>query len=840
MNKLHLVAAASLLAIAAPLAAQTTASNAPSGSAVQPVAGDDGTIADITVTAQRRAEKSQDVPIAISVFSGDQLRAQGVSSALDLGQFVPNLIAQNNTGLGSANAYYLRGLGNTETIPTFDPPVGTYVDQIYLSRQNANNLNLFDVARIEVLRGPQGTLFGKNTTGGAISVILREPGKVLGGYAELGYGSFNKKLARGSIDLPLNDKLQIKISGYWQKDDGYTRDTITNQRLNDDDGWGVRLGVHGDLSDSVHWNASYAHIAANGENILNFVCNPANPTDCSGRFSATGVSKVAGAANFGALNVAGDKRNYGNGNQTDTDLITSDLTIGLGDKLSLDLITGYVAQRQRYALDFFDGRGSPSLANPSPVVTGNARGGFVILDQGFEDQFTQEIKLSGSLFNGFVDFVSGFYYLHEYNKTDFADVFAGSLILGDRVLRNTADDMAGYVQADFNVTSRLKLTAGVRYTDESKTLDVRDNRQVRGTNAAGFATCGTNPAAVPTSLCITTANLTAPTGVPIPTTQTARLWTPRFAIDYRLSDQVLVFASATRGFKSGGWNARSTNPQLLLPFDPEKVWSYETGFKSDLFDRHVRLNLTAYLENVSNLQTLSAFVSPTTGALTFLTRNFADYRNYGLEAELTVIPVKGLNLFANGGYQNDKYKINYNAPAFDQYGVQSVGAQQAACQAQLALGRVGSGPMTTACANGVVTAQGTIATPVRTPDFTLAIGGSYELPLGALSLVPSVNGSYHSKQETGTSNLTFYTPGITGTNGTFSVNPNGGTEVEGSRSEAAWLVNAGVALNGPDKRWQLSVNCTNCLDKAFIQSTLGNYSYLNPPRMWQARARYNF
>jgi len=831
--------AVSILALTASAAAAQTVPA--SGAAVQPAAtSSDGSIADIVVTAQRRAEKSQNVPIAISVFSGDQLRAQGVSSALDLGQFVPNLIAQNNTGLGSANAYYLRGLGNTETIPTFDPPVGTYVDSIYLSRQNANNLNLFDVERIEVLRGPQGTLFGKNTTGGAISVILRQPGKSLGGYLEAGYGSYEKKLVRGSVDIPLADTFQIKVSGYWQQDRGYTRNTITNQRLNDDDGWGARLGVHGDLGETVHWNASYAHIVANGENILNFPCNPANPTDCSGRFSATGVSKVPGAANFGALGVSGDKKNYGLGNATDTDLITSDLQIGLGDHLTLDLITGYVAQRQRYALDFYDGRGGPSLAVPFPAVTGNARGGFVILNQGYEDQITQEVKLGGSLFDGKIDFVSGLYYLKEHNRTDFADIFAGALLLSDRVLTNTAEDKAGYVQVDLNVSPRLKLTAGVRYTDETKTLAVSDNRPVRGRNAAGFTTCGTNPAVVPTGLCVDTGNLIAITGARIPTTQTARLWTPRFAVDYRVDDGLLLFASATRGFKSGGWNARSTNPQLLLPFDPEKVWSYETGIKSDLFDRHVRLNLTAYLENVSSLQTLSAFVSPTTGALTFLTRNFADYRNYGLEAELTVVPVKGLSLYANGGYQNDKYTINSAAPAVDQYGVQSVAAQQAACLAQLALGRIGGGPQTSACANGIVTAQGGIATPVRTPDFTLAVGGSYDLPLGRLSLVPSINGSYHSLQEVGTSNLTFYSGPITGTNGSFPVNPNGGTVIEGSRSDPAWLVNAGLALNGPDRRWQLSLNCTNCLDKAFFQSTLGNYSYVNPPRMWQARARYNF
>ena len=239
------------VAVLAMVAATPAFAQAPAAADAAGDSGGNTGVTDIVVTAQRRAENVQDVPIAISAFSSDQLRQQGVSSALDLGQFVPNLIAQNNTGLGSANAYYLRGLGNTETIPTFDPPVGTYVDDVFLSRQNANNLNLFDVERVEVLRGPQGTLFGRNTTGGAINVILREPGKDFGGYAEVGYGRFNKKLVRGSVDIPLAPTFSVKLSGYWQEDDGYVKNTTTGERLNDQDGWGARLGLHGDLSPSV-------------------------------------------------------------------------------------------------------------------------------------------------------------------------------------------------------------------------------------------------------------------------------------------------------------------------------------------------------------------------------------------------------------------------------------------------------------------------------------------------------------------------------------------------------------------------------------------------------------
>ena len=460
----------SILCTATALSAIAVATPAYAGAADQDPAG-----GDIIVTAQRRAEKLQDVPIAISAFTADQLRAQGVSSALEIGQFVPNLIAQNNTGLGSANAYYLRGLGNTETIPTFDPPVGTYVDEIYLSRQNANNLNLFDVKRIEVLRGPQGTLFGRNTTGGAISVIMKEPGKVLGGYAEAGYGRYNKRLLRGSVDVPLAPTLSIKLSGYRQKDDGYVKNVTTGDKLNDDDGWGIRLGIHGDLSPNVRWNASYAHIKADGENILNFACNPANPSDCSGRFATTGLRENSATSQFAGLAVPiqGRKANFNLGNNTETDLVTSKLEFDVAPQMSVALITGYVRQAQQYALDFYDGRSGPTLTNPFPTVVGLPRGGFTIINDGKSDQISQEVKVSGVLGQNLLNYVAGIYYIKENVKTDFADVFANALTLGDRILSNSTSALAGYAQGDLNL-GKIKLTAGIRYTDETKKISFFD------------------------------------------------------------------------------------------------------------------------------------------------------------------------------------------------------------------------------------------------------------------------------------------------------------------------------------------------------------------------------
>ncbi len=848
--KLHLLTATALtLTLCAPaFARDEPAAPAPAQAKdAQDSAQNDG-LAEIVVTAQRRNESVQDVPIAISAFSSDQLRAAGVASALDIGQLVPNLIAQNNTGLGSANAYYIRGLGNTETIATFDPPVGTYVDDIYLSRQNANNLNLFDVERVEVLRGPQGTLFGRNTTGGAINVILRQPRKEFGGYVEGGYGAYNKKLVRGSLDIPLADSFQIKVSGYWQDDDGYTINNITRQRLNDDDGWGARLGVHGELSPDVRWSGSYAYIQADGENILNFTCDPANPTNCNGRFSTTGLSEVPGAANFAGLGIRGRKAGYGLGNRTATNLFTSNLGIDVAPGTTLSLITGFVNQTQQYALDFFDGRTGPTVANPLPAVRGFTRGAFTIINDGKVDQFSQEIKLNGKLGGSLIDYVAGFYYLKENNTTDFADVFTLSptlsLVLGDRILKNNTEAFAGYAQGDLNITDQLKLTAGIRYTDETKTLQYFDLRAVCATATPPATRLFDQNFFVPAN------GTTVPAAVPIPLKLRTKQWTPRFAINYKLDDDILLYASATRGFKSGGWNARGYTPSAVLPFNPETVWSYEGGVKSEFFDHRLRANVTVYHEDVSNLQTPSGIVNPTTGAISFVTRNFADYQNTGVEAEFSVVPTRGLNLYVNVGYQNDGYVINRNAPAFDSFGVQSVAGQQAACRAQLAAGQVPGTPSTSpagtpannapACGAGIVTAQGNIATPVRTPDFTVAVGGSYDVPVGRLSLTPSVNASYHSDQQVATANLSVFRGSITGPNGTFAFNPNAGALVIGSFSQAAWVVNAGLALNGPERAWQLSIQCTNCFDTAFTQSALVNTTYFNPPRSWVVRGRFAF
>lgn len=788
---------------------------------------------EITVTAQRRTESVQTVPIAISAFDSNELATRGISSALEVTQYVPNLVGINNTGLGSANSYYMRGLGNTESIPTFDPPIGTYVDDIYLSRQNANNLSLFDVERVEVLRGPQGTLFGRNTTGGAVAVFLKEASQELGGYAEAGYGSYNLWQINTSLNVPINDRLAVKISGYVQDSDGYAKNTITGERQNQNDGWGVRLGVKGDLSENATWTGSYIHTFADGANIANFDCNPAAPTQCDGRYVSTGFRRDG---NFGGR-LSGKKDNFGHFVKTTMDFISSNLKLG-NDDLSVSLITGYVYTTQDYALDFSDGRSLPSINVPITPVLGLTRGGFVVANEGEFSQFSQEIKVNASIANGLLDVVGGLYYFEEDNFSDFADLLTvvsaaapapggNTLLLADRTMTNSTKAYAGYLQGDLNLTDQLKLTAGVRYTDETKRFSIRDNR----------ASCldGTVEAT-----CLVDSNLVVLSGRAIPRSQNIKIWTPRFAINYQASNDVLLFASATRGFKSGGWNARGTSPSELLPFDAEKAWSYETGVKSELFDRRLRVNLSAYWLDVSGLQTPSGFVRAN-GSIGFVTRNFADYENKGIELEVNAVPARGLNVFASFGYQDDKYKVDTTRPILDAYGVQSVGEQQRRCLAQLASGLVPGGDAT-ACAQGIVAADGSLATPVRTPKFNLAIGGSYEADLGkGLTLVPSVNASWRDKSEVGTNNVTFYEDSVTSSGGTTYANNllGKGARIAGSLSKARWIANATLTLRS-ESGWSLSAECRNCFDQEAVESTLANLEYINPPRTWLIKGRYSF
>jgi iron complex outermembrane receptor protein len=729
---------------------------------------DEDRLETITVTAQRREQELQAVPLPVSSFTARDIETRGITSTRAIADFIPNMVGQNNTGLGTANVYFIRGLGNTESIATFDPPVGTYVNDVYVSRQNANNFGFFDLERIEVLRGPQGTLFGRNTTGGAINVILKKPAAKLGGYVEFSAGRFGQVGTRASLDVPLADTFRTKFSYFKNDDDGFVNNVTTGQKLNAASSEGIR-GAFQWRAGGIVWDLAADKVDDAGTNVYNALVNGERVATTGLRTDSPGFFSAAGAPL-----ISGEKNAYGLGNRTSNSSVTSNIGFSLGGT-SIDFITGWRDLTQKFAIDF--------LQNPAPG------GGFVIVNDARNTQFTQEIKATGDAMNGALNYVFGGFYMSEKNVTNFADLFRAGpafLVLGDRTMRNETESTAFYAQFDYKLTKALTLTVGARNTKDDKTITFEDNRPLASTP---------NPATR-----LTTANIQAAGNS---TTQNTRYTTPRFALSYQMNPDAMLFASATRGYKAGGWSSRATAPAQMQPFFPELVWSYETGWRTSWMGNRVRFNGTAFLMDVSKLQTISG-VTLSTGQVVFLQKNFADLKNRGLELELSAAPMKGLTTYLNMGFQDAEYRNLAN----------EVLVQQAACRAGLT--PTGTPAQRGNCNQGIVMANGDIGIPVRVPKKTINPGVTYTMPLGYQSwqLATTVNAAYTSKMAAATNNAIF----------------SGGHTV----------INASMALSNGKGDWRVTLECSNCSDKTWVTAQLAGLNYLPEPRRVGVRAIYNF
>jgi iron complex outermembrane receptor protein len=745
--------------------------------------GSESGIEEVTITAQRRAQNLQDVPIAVSAFTEAELERRQVSRTLDLISFVPNMIGHNNTGVGTANSYSIRALNNTESIATFDPPVGTYVDEVFMARQNANNFQFFDVERVEVLRGPQGTLFGRNNTGGAISIIMKKPAEEFGGFAEAGFGEYNRVQARASVDLPLIEgKLLSKLSVFFAEDDGFVTNRVTGQKLNWEESFGVRAALRAKLSDTVTWDISGDLINADQANIVNFV-----EAGSKKRFNHT---RLRTDTPIGANLVSSRLKDIPLGNYTESTSLVSNFTISAWDNMTLNVISGYRDLEQQFITDSFDSITGVTFApNASFNLVSQRPGNSTpLVNDGKHSQFTQEIKLTGEAQSGKLNYVLGVFYFTDDNDTSFANislpVTGNPTVTQDRTMLNDTESLAAYAQFDYKLSDRLTGTIGLRYTDETKNIRYTPN---------------VSPIATRLFAPFNTQDLIA-AGIPVE--QSERLWTPRFALDYKVSDDVMVFASATRGFKAGGWNARANFGRLALPFESEKVWSYETGARTEWLDGQLRINVNAFYMDVADFQLPAGYADPLTNIINYLTRNFADLENYGFEAEVNWAINDRFNLFWGGGTQKAKY-TNVDP---------SVLAQAENCRNRLAAGL----STVNICNVSVITPTGQIAEPVRAPEYTSTLGLNGTFPLGAdLNLVPSVNWTRMGESWVATAN----TPtGIQLARDTF---------------------NAGVSLRSPGGRWSVTADCTNCTNETYVVSFLV-YPYLNEPRRWSVRARIAF
>ncbi|MBK8630981.1 MAG: TonB-dependent receptor [Sphingomonadales bacterium] len=601
-------------------------------------------LGDIVVTAQKRSENVQDVPLAISAVGSQYLESRGVASIDALGSIAPNVKIERAPSSKTISQISIRGSVTINPAITWEPAVGLYLDGIYIAKAQGSIFDVADLERVEMLRGPQGTLYGRNALAGAINLVTKKPSGEAGGSMELTYGNFDALKVKGVLDLPRMGILSAKVSGQYSKHDGYVKiipnpvaaavAALPNQVNSTDtlDSISFMGQLRAELSDTI--TADYTFDYNKQKQRPPFaqlvgVNRNGDPRDIfdPGSASYIGFAPLNLYANPARQKVAsmnGDvyerSRAYGHA-------LTLTAEIGAA---TLKSITAY---RNLKWADGLDLDGSPLDVAFTQRITDY-------------DAFSQELQLTGTALNDRLSYVVGAFYFKEKAETlgpqRFFGLFGpfGSYYQSDYGSHTKA--FALYSQLDFKMTDALKLTLGGRYTHESK--DIR----------RFFA--GGSP-------------LTTVINLPYGGVPDAKYnnFSPAATLSYEASDAVNVYARFARGFKSGGFNGETNiffDPgapagcpsgltELCLPYRPEKVDSYELGIKTKLLGNKLIFNVAAFNDEHKDIQ-LSIFTAA--GAAASVVRNAAGARIRGLEFEAIARPADMLTINASLAFLDAKYK----------------------------------------------------------------------------------------------------------------------------------------------------------------------------------------
>lgn len=584
-----------------------------------------GGLSVIVVTARKREENLQETPISVTAFGAEALEQRQADTIGDVGRFAPNVSLDpvaNISGSSASITTFIRGVGQTDFNITVDPGVGLYYDGVYVARTAGALLDLGDVQSIQILRGPQGTLFGKNTIGGAVIINSEQPSNYFELEGEIATGRFNRFDARGMINVPVSDRVAVRAVVGLRTRDGYQTRLSDGERQGNVDSLGGRIAIRAELTDNFTAALSFDANRRREESSANTLLEVSEGFDVIGMAGGFPVTnggfqnffwnKVLQAPNCGPVGTPAPATDncYGphwfttdidetwatNRNLSDFDLWGTNLTLDwdLG-ALSVKSITAYRETEAHFSFDF-DG---------SPIPLGES---FNNINQ---EQFSQELQFTGELFDDVVRYTAGLYYLKEKAVDDNLLTFAFADFVSGGAVDN--DSYAAYLQATIQVTDRLSITPGIRYTDETKRFDpsrqrITDDRT--GGALLLLSRCFVrqvpvippDPVACPTP--DTTLNPLGDQILPAVEVETrAKEWTPAFSLDYQITDDTLFYASYSKGFKSGGFTQRIFPPEpAATPFAPEFVESYEVGLKNELFDRRLRLNIAAFQSDYTDIQ----------------------------------------------------------------------------------------------------------------------------------------------------------------------------------------------------------------------------------------------
>jgi len=578
-----------------------------------------GGIADIVVTAQKRAQNLQDVPISVSAFDDKAIREAGFTNSLSIGDQVPNLEIKT---FGGVPNIFIRGVGNNDFNASSIGPISIYRDDVVVASTGSQIFSLFDLERIEVVRGPQGTLFGKNTTGGAIQFYSKLPEDRFEGNARIGYGRFDLFEAEAAASMPLADGLSVRIAGMVRRRDGEKVNLFTGDRAVDVDEAAARAILRWQPDSATDIKLSVGGGRDRSDYLENKPIGTINGADLFGYTDPF-------PNNSNLLNFNGPSQNH-----SDNIFVNFDASHEFGD-LTLRWITGFDDSDVDNRVDV---DGGPFRIDEI-VFLSHAK------------QFTQEVQLSYD--RGPLNAILGAFYFHEKLQADSNADLLGELTFAQGALpvitrasrKNNAYAIFG--QATYAIVPELRFTAGGRYTID----------KVKATHQA--------------DLIEGYFDRDIPNGAPVALVPFARLsdtfksFSWRVSLDYDVTQDVMAYASIDKGFKAGGFNIGIiTSVAERTQVDPEYLTSYEIGLKSTLFDRRLRLNLSAFWYDYTDLQVLSVNVQAGSAVPTLGLDNAADATIKGIELEATAVPTDWLDLGLNMGILDAKYK-NYTSAAID-------------------------------------------------------------------------------------------------------------------------------------------------------------------------------
>jgi iron complex outermembrane receptor protein len=589
----------------------------------------------IVVTARKTEENIQDAPLSVTAFSGDGLEARGIESIVEVGSVTPNLTYQSSPGAGGSSSVasvYIRGVGQRDFIGTIDNGVGFYIDGVYIARTVGATVDLLDVDRVEVLRGPQGTLFGRNNIGGAIALYSKKPTDTFEGYIDATVGTDALAKLKFSVNGALTEDLFGNFSVLSASQKGYV-DRPAGGDLGDDDNTSYRGALLFNASDSleISLTGDYSTEKENGPAFTlsdagalvdggfpGFYNNVTHADDCAYPAGLTESNGLCYNSQWESEDSnLGTSPTYSN---TDTWGLNLQVAWDISDDLKFKSITAYRDLDAEFAKD--------SDGSPLTVVQ--------FYDLFSSKQFSQELQLSGSSFEGNFDWITGLYYFNEEGNNINVLEFAIAEFASDNDF--TTESMAAFAQGTYHITEKLDLTLGLRYTDEEKTFDPIQT--------------------------VISSNIGYAPGTPILplglNTRDTQETSPLVNLAYNFDEGLMVYANYSEGFRSGGYVQRIFPPLETVPeFDPEYVEAYEVGFKYDHSDLPLVVNGAAFFMDYTDIQVRTQ--NP--GFVGFFEANVGNAEISGFELEVKWSPADMWFVEANVGYTKAEYtSIDVEAP----------------------------------------------------------------------------------------------------------------------------------------------------------------------------------